>query len=326
MLQYRLIHDTDEFAEGNSERLVLYIIHNDITYEHHVSDKYDTSRVIQYLKDFTIEYANVYINASYYSMTFRLMPIGENIQLIISLRNKIAELEKQIQVIPKSIPMQKPPKYLPPNLTLRHEIQYLPWDTLEDLFYMYPLDTSEELYKSFHKNISSYNGAKSGRYTYEGYSVGGLMLYSHRLFIDGLQFFKIDIDTFDPNDMELNRFIEENKSEPYCKLSKSCKQPFTYNKKINIHILNFISYISRYYILQTGPGLGSKPPFIHCYVNSSHLYIRIFGNTGRYYKSEIYGDIGIYHVNRFPGTLSFHKYRMNFYINDWSAPPVVVYV
>lgn len=319
MLQYRLTNDTDDFVEGVKEQLVLFIIHSGITYEHYIDHKYDTQRIIQHIDEFTVEPMIEYINVKYYSMTFRLNPIGENIKLIIQLQERIAVLEKKLMEIPKQITIQKPPEYLPPNLTLLHEIQYLPWDTLEDLLYMCPLDKSEELYKKFNIEIRDYNGGII-KFNYKMILPNNPhreALISHKLFIDGLQFFKIDIDTFDPDDLELNRLIDENKANPYGKLSKSCKQPFTYNKKINIHILNFISYIVQYEILSAAADNRSLQPFIHCYINSSHLYIHMLrSKVSKFYKLEMNGHATAY----------FHKYRMNFYIDDWSAPPVVVYV
>jgi hypothetical protein len=323
MLQYRLIHDTDEFAEGNCERLVLYIIHNDITYEHHVSDRYDTSRVIQHLQDFTIEYANVYINASYYSMTFRLMPIGENIQLIISLRNKIVELEKQILAMPKSIPIQKPPEYLPPNLTLLNEIQYLPWDTLEDLFYMYPL---REIFPEFISTVPF-------RHIYTPTEK-----YIHKMFELEPYEFEIDINTFDPNDVNLNEYIEANVSDNFSQLARSCDKPYVQDKKINIHVLNWINQIFLYYICKGlyNKGIDQRNPIGRCvskrvglqmfeiYFVSANIFINSNTCKIQILKQLVPNCLSV--VKLLNDTYTSFKYRMNFYIDDWTAPPVVVYV
>jgi hypothetical protein len=37
-----------------------------------------------------------FIDVKYYSTTFRLNPVGENVQVILKLRNEIAQLKKQI--------------------------------------------------------------------------------------------------------------------------------------------------------------------------------------------------------------------------------------
>ena len=334
MLQYRLTNDTDDFVEGAKEQLVLFVIHNDVTFEHYIDHIYDTQRIIQNIKDFTIELMGEYINVKYYSMTFRLNPVGDNIKLIISLQERITTLEKKLSEIPKQITMQKkPPEYLPPNLSLLCEVEYLRWDTLEDLFYMYPLDETYENYKKFNKQSSPYPHIINYNYVFHVYDdKDNISLMTHKAFINDLLNLDIAIDTFDPNDTELNKIIADNENdEEYYELSKSCLPPYTQNKKINIHILNFISYISRYYITS----LTSLPHTIsiHCYVSPESLFIQIIKyKRDQFHCVEINGDRGKYSYRYLPhmpsqtSTSYYHKYRMNFYIDDWAAPPVVVYV
>ena len=338
MLQYRLTNDTDDFVEGAKEQLVLFVIHNDVTFEHYIDHIYDTQRIIQNIKDFTIELMGDYINVKYYSMTFRLNPVGDNIKLIISLQERITTLERKLSEIPKQITMhQKPPEYLPINLTLLHTIEYLRWDTLEDLFYMYPLDETYENYKTFNKQSSQFKTLPGGNQPYQPIFKNRInfnyvfqvsddpptALMTHKSFINDLLNLDIAIDTFDPNDTELNKIIADNENdEEYYELSKSCLPPYTQNKKINIHILNFISYISRYYITSLPYTIS-----IHCYVSPESLFIQIIKyKRDQFHCVEINGERGKYCIDYRDATSYYHKYRMNFYIDDWSAPPVVVYV
>jgi len=107
MLQYRKTHNTnDDFeAEGDRQQLILFAIYNDITYEHHVEHIFDIQRIIEHINDFTVHFMDEFIDVKYYSMTFRLNPVGENVQVILKLRNEIAQLKKQIAEHPLFQPL-----------------------------------------------------------------------------------------------------------------------------------------------------------------------------------------------------------------------------
>jgi hypothetical protein len=304
MLQYRLTNETDDFVEGSKEQLTLFIIKDEITYEHHIDQSYDIKRVIDHLSEFTVEYMDTFINIKYYSMTFRLNPIGDNIHLIISLRSKVAELEKKLEEINLSKIVQKVPDYLPPNLILVAEIQYLPWNTLEDLFYMYPFEDKCML-ETF-RPLDKFNG-------WDYISRGGYK-FKPDCFNKDQNKIDIDIISFDPVDIKLDDYIISNKEKKYFELSKSCNPPYTKNKKINIHILNFIKYIFQYYIFKNISKVKHEDTFpsIECFINYNKCILRIV-------KREFYTE-GIKSI------INPYKYRMSFYMDNWEELPVVVYV
>jgi hypothetical protein len=189
---------------------------------------------------------------------------------------------------------------------------------------MYPLDETYENYKTFNKQSLSHSHVINYNYGFEVHDdMSNRSLMTHKSFINDLLNLEIVIDTFDPNDIELNKIIADNDvNEEYYELFKSCSPPYTHNKKINIHILNFISYISRYYIT-----CYSHTISIHCYVSTESLFIQIIKYArDQFYEVEINGERGKYYMGICWATSYYHKYRMNFYIDDWSAPPVVVYV
>ena len=306
MLQYRLVNDTNDFAEGTSHKMVLFMIHNDVTYEHHVDQTYDTSRIIATMGSFIIDVHNEYIDAKYHSATFRLMPVGENIALIIKLRAEVESLKQQLST------RQTPPDYLPPNLSLLCTIEYLPWDTLEDLFYMYPLDGA--LITDVYSNRQHLYIKMPNIHNFYG--------FRHKMFNTHPHIFDVPIDLFDPQDDQLNNLIKLNKEKSfYYNLSKSCNLPYTQNKKINMHILNWITIIFRHYILQTAP--GGKQISINCFITESRCTLQILTLLIPSYQSVHSETIDQY---GYVGKFAEYKYRMNFYIDDWSAPPVVVYV
>ena len=308
MLQYRLTNETDDFVEGSKEQLTLFIIRDEITYEHHLDQAYDTQRVIDHLAEFTIEYIDVFIDVKYHSMTFRLNPVGDNIRVILSLQNKVIELEKKLEQISRSKAIQKVPDYLPPNLTLLAEIQYIPWDTLEDLFYMYPFEDKCMSYT--YRPLDKFNGWD--------YVSRGECRFKPDLFNKDQNKIDIDIISFDPVDLKLDDYIMSNKEKKYFELSKSCNPPYTKNKKINIHILNFIKYIFQYYIFKHiyhshQKGMSNNTfPSIECFINYNKCILRIV-------KKEFDAEGTKYIINPY-------KYRMSFYIDNWEELPVVVYV
>ena len=307
MLQYRLTNDTDDFVEGAKEQLVLFVIHNDITFEHYIDHIYDTQRIIQNIKDFTIELMGEYINVKYYSMTFRLNPVGENVKVILKLHEEITQLKKQIADIVQQ-PVQRPPSYLPPNLSLLCEVEYLRWDTLEDLFYMYPLN------KKFHEFAN--NG-----YGYYKLGIAGNQSdrLAHEIFRPGYTHeFKINFETFNPNNIDLDDYIKANTHLNFKELSRSCKPPFTQNKKINIHILNWITEIFLYYII-CWVSQQNKLPSANIFINQYICKMQILEQHIPSCQIKFIPDHYRVELTKF-------KFRINFYIDDWAAPPVVVYV
>ena len=304
-----MTNDTDDFVEGTKEQLVLFVIHNDITFEHYIDHIYDTQRIIQNIKDFTIELMGEYINVKYYSMTFRLNPVGDNIKLIISLQERITTLEKKLSEIPKQITMQKkPPEYLPPNLSLLCEVEYLRWDTLEDLFYMYPLN------KKFH----GFSNDGYGYYKLEITKNQSDRL-AHEIFRPGhTHEFKINFETFNPNDIDLDDYIKANSHLNFKELSRSCKSPFIQNKKINTHILNWITEIFLYYIL-CWINQKNKLPSANIFINQYVCKMQILEQQIPSCQIKFMADPHRVELTKF-------KFRINFYIDDWTEPPVVVYV
>jgi len=321
MLQYRKTHNTnDDFeAEGDRQQLILFAIYNDITYEHHVEHIFDIQRIIEHINDFTVHFMDEFIDVKYYSMTFRLNPVGENVQVILKLRNEIAQLKKQIAEHPLFQPIiqQRPPSYLPPNLSLLCEVEYLPWDTLEDLFYMYPLN------KKFNTWVDNgYGYYRLGNLPSE-IKLGWIV---HEIFCPGHTFeFKINFETFNPNDVDLDDYIKANSHLGFKELSRSCKPPFIQNKKINIHILNWITEIFLYYILcwindnnhKRSSANNYKLPSANIFINQYVCKMQILEQ--HIPSCQIKFIVGMTELTKF-------KFRMNFYIDDWSAPPVVVYV
>jgi hypothetical protein len=63
-------------------------------------------------------------------------------------------------------------------------------------------------------------------------------------------------------------------------------------------------------------------------VSAESLFIQIIKyKRDQFNEVEINGERGKYFMGHFGWATSYyHKYRMNFYIDDWTAPPVVVYV
>ena len=314
MLQYRKTHNTnDDFeAEGDRQQLILFAIYNDITYEHHVEHIFDIQRIIEHINDFTVHFMDEFIDIKYYSMTFRLNPVGENVQVILKLRNEIAQLKKQIAEHPIIQPLfqqpiiqQRPPSYLPPNLSLLCEVEYLPWDTLEDLFYMYPLNG---MYKRWYNDGYGY-------YQLGAYQNGKL---AHELFRPGYSEFKINFETFNPNDIDLDDYIKANSHLNFKELSRSCKSPFIQNKKINTHILNWITEIFLYYIL-CWINQKNKLPSANIFINQYVCKMQILEQQIPSCQIKFMADPHRVELTKF-------KFRINFYIDDWTEPPVVVYV
>ena len=98
MLQYRLTQETNADFEAEGQSLILHITHDDITYEHQLNPMFDCQKIISNINKFDIEYHNEFINAKYNDTTFRLLPVGENIKVILKLRAEIAELRSKISI------------------------------------------------------------------------------------------------------------------------------------------------------------------------------------------------------------------------------------
>jgi hypothetical protein len=320
MLQYRKTHNTnDDFeAEGDHQQLILFVIYNDITYEHHVEHIFDIQRIIEHINDFTVHFMDEFIDVKYYSMTFRLNPVGENVQVILKLRNEIAQLKKQIAehpIIQQPIIQQRPPSYLPPNLSLLCEVEYLPWDTLEDLFYMYPL--REILDCSWNDGFNNIGFSYNAQF------------YTNDIFKDPLTTPTFNIDSFNPEDAELDKYINIIHAEvDFGVLARSCNPPYTQNKKINIYVLYWITLIFSYYALYVTTPLykrqsPSSTSFIsaNIFINHNTCKMQILNQRSPNHQLEI----KINQQQQGMKAITF-KYRINFYIDDWSAPPVVVYV
>ena len=123
MLQYRLTQETNADFEAEGQSLILHITHDDITYEHQLNPMFDCQKIISNINKFDIEYHNEFINAKYNDTTFRLLPVGENIKVILKLRAEIAELRSKISIIMSTLECKKTSSILHFSVTHNKPVQ-----------------------------------------------------------------------------------------------------------------------------------------------------------------------------------------------------------